>query len=268
MALPVPFSLQIDSGYVNNVAKSGLWKHDSELFVPIIFHGICHPSPTPHTVLIRWHMDYWEMLKPCRGRALSSDQNSAQLNVYDSWRIYLKFPSACHQSTWPFVPKQPVRTKLRCHIHNITDKWPNFHVHMMNGMQVQHTHICTLIGPAWFHLFWVATVRLLDSFPFGIVKPVLSHKCTHISPLFCRHAACPAVKGASNLGAATGLQMPASEFLHLRLQGGSEIWDPALRWLHWQPDKRLQARDVWEKIISFQLPVGFLPHLNDFLLIV
>lgn len=59
---------------------------------------------------------------------------------------------------------------------------------------------------------WVATVRLLDSFPFGIIKPVLSHKCIHISPSVCRHAACPAVREPSNLGSATGLQMPASEF--------------------------------------------------------
>ena len=34
---------------------------------------------------------------------------------------------------------------------------------------------------------------------------------THLPPV-CRHAACPAEREPSNLGSATGLQMPASEF--------------------------------------------------------
>lgn len=178
------------------------------------------------------------------------------------------------QSTWPFVPKQPVRTKLRCHIHNITDKWPNFHVHKMNGMQVQHTHICTLIGPAWFH--FVPELLLYVSWTLSPSESLSLFYRTNAytsppppTPAVCRQAACPAAREPSNLGAATGLQMPVSEFspFPTARRLGDLRPSPVVAALTAR-QRRLQARMFEKKIISFQLPVGFLPHLNDFLLIV
>ena len=175
------------------------------------------------------------------------------------------------QSTRPFVPKQPVRTKLRCHIHNITDKWPNFHVHMMNGMQVQHTHICTLIGPAWFH--FVPELLLYVSWTLSPSESLSLFYRTNAytsPPLFVVMQL--ALLWESQVTWAQPLDCKCLRLssLHLWLQGGSEIWDPAPWWLHWQLDNGgcRQGCLGEKKIISVQLPVGFLPHLNDFLLIV
>lgn len=82
---------------------------------------------------------------------------------------------------------------------------------MMNGMQVQHTRICTLIGPAWFHfvpklLLYVSwTPSPSESLSF------IAQMHAHFPPVY-RHAACPAEREPSNQGIATGLQMPTSEF--------------------------------------------------------
>lgn len=95
-----------------------------------------------------------------------------------------------------------MRTKLRCHIHNITDKWPNFRVHMINGMQVQHTHICTLIGPAWFHFVRESPVCVSWTLsPSESLSPFYRTNAYTFPPIY-RHAACPAEREPSRLGTA------------------------------------------------------------------
>lgn len=168
------------------------------------------PLPAPHTVLIRWHTSYWEMWKTLWRRELYLLTKFCPAMFMTAEEFI--WNSLCSlQSTWPFVPKQPLRTKLRCHIHNITDKWPNFHVHMMNGMQVQHTHICTLIGPAWFH--FVPKLLLYVSWTPSPSKSLSLFYRTnaYTFPPIYRHAACPAERERSYLGAAIGLQMRVSE---------------------------------------------------------
>lgn len=83
---------------------------------------------------------------------------------------------------------------------------------MMNGMQVQHTHICTLIGPAWFHfvpklLLYVS--RTLS--PSELLSLFYRTNACTFPPIY-RPAACPAEREPSTLGTAIGLQMPTSEF--------------------------------------------------------
>lgn len=83
---------------------------------------------------------------------------------------------------------------------------------MMNGMQVQHTRICTLIGPAWFH--FVPKLLLYVSWtpsPSESLSLFYRTNAYTFSPIY-RHAARPAEREPSNLGAAIGLQMPTSEF--------------------------------------------------------
>lgn len=163
------------------------------------------------------------------------------------------------QSTWPFVPKQPVRTKLRCHIHNITDKWPNFHVHMMNGMQVQHTHICTLIGPAWFH--FVPELLLYVSWTLSPSESLSLFYRTNAytsPPLFVVTQLALLWENQVTWAQPLDCKCLHLSSLHLRLQGGSEIWDPALRWLHWQPDKGGCRQGCLEKNHFFSVTGWFL----------
>lgn len=116
---------------------------------------------------------------------------------------------------------------------------------------------------------WVATVCLLDSFPFRIIKPVLSHECIHISPLFTVTQLALLRENQVTWAQPLDCKCLRLSSLHLQLQGNTEIWDPAPQWLCWQPNKGGCRRGCLKKksfLFSYQLVLCL--TLNDFLLIV
>lgn len=74
-----------------------------------------------------------------------------------------------------------------------------------------HTRICTLIGPAWCH--FVPQLLLYVSWtpsPSESLSLFYHTNAYTFSPIY-RHAACPAEREPSYLGAAVGEQMSMSE---------------------------------------------------------